>query len=212
MSNCDEVLLRTAMTAMAPPSVRVGCRSILADDADLLLEDEHGAVTARSPEARRASGAARHVARTLLAEKGHPTAPIGKVRGGSPVWPAEIKGSLAHDQHMAVAAICFEPGIASIGIDVEPVGPLPSEITSLVVSPTDKAGHVTPRLAGRAVFSAKEAIYKASYPLDGSILDYDDISVDFGKASGQTCTGRTACLHWCLAPHVVVLAVISANG
>ena len=154
---------------------RLGYLSILAGDANLLLQEERRVISARTPEARRASGAARHVARILLAEHGRLHVHMGRELGGSPVWPDELKGSLAHDQHMAVAAICSEPSIASIGIDVEAATPLPTELSSVVVSPTDEPGHVSERLAGRAVFSAKEAMYKASYPIDGEILNYDDI-------------------------------------
>ncbi|MFN3868388.1 MAG: 4'-phosphopantetheinyl transferase [Hyphomicrobiaceae bacterium] len=203
-----EASLLAAMAAIAPPDLRIGCRLISAGDEAYLLPDELRAVTTCDPVARRASGAARHVAHELLAGLGHAGAPIGRESSGQPVWPEGIVGSLAHDDLVAVAVVASRTAVASVGIDVEAAEPLPSELSTLVVTDEDVPGPVHRDLAGRLVFAAKEACYKAAYPLDGVFLDHDDIAVDLAESRARTRTGIGAQLFWCTAPRVVVLAIV----
>ena len=60
-------LLR-AMAAIAPGSVRIGCRVIRDADEAHLLPEEARSLPARQPAMRCASGAARWIAHGLLAE------------------------------------------------------------------------------------------------------------------------------------------------
>jgi 4'-phosphopantetheinyl transferase EntD len=207
----SEASLLSAMTSMAPPGIRVGCRTIRAGDEDLLLPDERRAVTTRDLQARRASGAARHVARGLMADLGHPAVAIGRERMGQPVWPAGVVGSLAHDHVMAVAAGALSPDAVSLGIDVEPAEPLPDDAVVLVMTAGDEPGTASRHLAGRILFAAKEAIYKAVHPLDGIILNHDDVVVSLIASYGRTRTGRGARLYWCTSPRIVVLAIPSGR-
>lgn len=193
------------MTAMAPPGITIACRSIRLGDESLLLLEEARSIPVRQPAARRASGAARAAARTLFSEHG---LAIPRAASGAPLWPPGFRGSLAHDETMAVAALATEPEIASLGIDVEPTEPLPAEIAALVRLPADDTDGIDPSLADRLLFSAKEAVYKASFPLDREILGYEHIVIDLPNSRGITSLGRKARLHWCLAPRIVVLAVI----
>ncbi|MDO8875732.1 MAG: 4'-phosphopantetheinyl transferase superfamily protein [Pseudolabrys sp.] len=195
------------MMSMAPPGIRLGCRTIRVGDEDLLLPEEQRVVTTRDLEARRASGAARHLARGLMAELGHPVVAIGRERFGQPVWPAGVVGSLAHDRVMAVAAVVSSSTAVSLGIDVEPAEPLPDDAVPLVMTADDEPGTASRHLAGRILFAAKEAIYKAVHPLDGIILNHDDVIVSLSASCGRTRTGAMVRLYWCISPRIVVLAV-----
>lgn len=200
--------LLEAMSAMAPADVRLGCRAIRVGDEQHLLPEERRLVTTHDPAARRASGAARHLARSLIADMGCPGVCIGRSAFGAPVWPEGIAGSLAHDDEIAVAAVGRTATLRSLGIDVEPAEPLPDDVFALVATGAD-ATHAAPRhLAGRLLFAAKEAVYKAAHPLDGLILDYDDIAIDLTGKRARTRTGHVAELYFSLAPRVVVLAVV----
>ena len=200
-----ETALLAAMEGLAPPGIRLGCRAIRDGDETLLLPQEAAAFPGSRPAARRASGAARAVARRLLGLEGLEAAPIGRSAAGAPLWPPGVAGSLAHDEAMAVAAVtraAFSPGI-----DVEPAVPLPADVASLVAIAGDNLAGVDARLAGRVLFSAKEAVYKAVYPLDGEILGYEHIRVDLASGEAVTANGRRAWLRFCLLPRIVVLAV-----
>jgi len=206
--SAEEVSLLEAMTAIAPPGVGVGCRSIRDGDEAYLLPEEAGSIPARRPAMRRASGAARWIAHGLLSSIGIKDFPVLRSPSGAPVWPDGISGSLAHDDEMAVAAVARIAGVGSLGIDVEPAIALPDEIAALVATDADVIGEVDRQLAGRVLFAAKEAVYKAVYPLDHEILDYEDIAIDLSAGRATTTTGRRATLAYCLAPRIVVLAFV----
>lgn len=201
-----------AMSAIAPQGVRIGCWAIRAGDEEYLLPEEQDCITSHVPAARRASGAARHLARGLLAELGYPSGVIGRSRFGAPLWGDWVVGSLAHDDAFAAAAVAPADRLRSLGIDIEPAEPLPDDVYSLVVGASDVAGNDDPHLTGRVIFSAKEAVYKAAHPLDGQILNYDDICVDLSARCAWTRTGHMAELFYCCAPRVLVLAVMRRLG
>ncbi len=206
--SAEEVSLLEAMAAIAPPGVGVGCRSIRDGDEAHLLPEEAGSIPARRPAMRRASGAARWIAHSLLSNIGINDFPVLRSPSGAPVWPDGISGSLAHDDEMAVAAVASITDVGSLGIDVEPAIALPDEIAALVATSIDVVGAVDRQLAGRILFAAKEAVYKAVYPLDHEILDYGDIAIDLSASRATTTTGRRATLAYCLAPRIVVLAFV----
>jgi 4'-phosphopantetheinyl transferase EntD len=200
--------LLAAMAAMAPIGVRIGCRTIREGDENHLLPQEARSIPSRQPLMRRASGAARWIARELLADMGFNDFAVLRASSGAPVWPHGITGSLAHDDEMAVAAVAPIGPIAALGIDVEPAHPLPDDIFALVATPADRTDASDQRLAGRILFAAKEAVYKAVYPLDREVLGYEDITADLNAGAAMTTTGRRARLVYCAAPRVVVLAFV----
>ncbi|QND55820.1 4'-phosphopantetheinyl transferase family protein [Mesorhizobium huakuii] len=203
-----EISLAQALATIAPNGVRTGCRIIREGDEAHLLPEEARSIPARQPAMRRASGAARWIAHRLLADIGISNVAIPRAPSGAPVWPEGIMGSLAHDDNMAVAAVARVGHIVSLGIDVEPAEPLPDDIFAIVATGADRAGAVDRRLAGRILFCAKEAVYKAAYPLDREVLGYEDIAVDLDAGRATTKTGRKVSLAHCVAPRVVVLAFV----
>ena len=208
----EETALAEAMAGIAPKSARIGCRVIRDGDEAHLLPAEAHSIPARQPAMRRASGAARWIAHGLLMELGVNDVAILRAPTGAPVWPDGIIGSLAHDDDMAVAAVAPVGHISSLGIDVEPAQPLPDDIFALVATPADRTGAADRHLAGRILFAAKEAVYKASYPLDREVLGYEDITVDLNAGRATTKTGRKASLAYCVAPRVVVLAFVEREA
>ncbi|TGQ80406.1 4'-phosphopantetheinyl transferase superfamily protein [Mesorhizobium sp. M8A.F.Ca.ET.207.01.1.1] len=208
----EEIALARAMAAMAPAGVRTGCRIIREGDETHLLSAEAGSIPARQPAMRRASGAARWIAHRLLADAGFDGFALLRTPSGAPAWPQGITGSLAHDDDMAVAAVAPVAGIGSLGIDVEPALPLPDEISALVAMPADRTGTADRQLAGRVLFAAKEAVYKAAYPLDREVLGYEDIVVNLEAGHATTRTGRRVRIAYCIASRVVVLAFVDGDG
>ncbi|WP_245235436.1 4'-phosphopantetheinyl transferase family protein [Mesorhizobium erdmanii] len=204
----EEVSLAQALAAIAPGGVYAGCRLIREGDEAHLLPQEARSIAARQPATRRASGAARWIAHRLLADIGIGDIAIPRAPSAAPVWPEGMIGSLAHDDDMAVAAIARIADIGALGIDVEPALPLPDDIFALVATTADRMETADRPLAGRILFAAKEAVYKAVYPLDREVLGYEDIAVDLDAGGATTRTGRKVSLAYCIAPRVVVLAFV----
>src|SRR5215472_8802393 len=112
--------LQSAINALSFPGIVIGHRLISPGDEDALLPEEAAAFASSVVKVRRASGAARIVARQLLRQLGQPECALPRASGGATAWPAGIIGSLAHDSRVAVAAVAMRRDVDAIGIDVEP--------------------------------------------------------------------------------------------
>jgi 4'-phosphopantetheinyl transferase EntD len=65
-------------------------------------------------------------------------------------------------------------GAGGLGIDLEPDEPLPEGIIGTILTPGE-AG-----LDARLAFAAKEALYKAQYPVSRTLFDFHAIAVTLG--------------------------------
>jgi 4'-phosphopantetheinyl transferase EntD len=161
------------------------------DDLDGRLFPEEEAVIRRSVDKRRREFAtARHCARRALARLGRPPAAILPGAHGQPVWPAGVRGSITHCAGYRAAVLGTTDAVAAIGIDAEPHRPLPDDVLEAVALPQEQR-LVRALLLGhpgvhwdRLLFSAKETVYKAWFPLTGHRLDFADALITFIPASG----------------------------
>lgn len=202
--------LQQALAALAAPGLLIGHRVISSGDEDALREAEAASIRSAVTGVRRASGAARIAARTLLAQLGFPNAQVPKGDGGAPVWPAGVVGSLAHDDEIAVAAVGLRRDFASIGVDVERAAALSADMLELVTTARERRMIGDDLLRAKLLFAAKEAVYKAVYPFDSVFLEFHDIDIDLAGATAMTRTGRSLTLRWCMSSHIVALALAQA--
>ncbi|AKJ09463.1 4'-phosphopantetheinyl transferase [Streptomyces incarnatus] len=156
-------------------------------DAPLYPGEE--ALVARSvAKRRREFTAARGCARRAMEKLGVPAQPILRAERGAPRWPDGLIGSMTHCDGYCAAALARAADLASLGIDAEPHGRLPDGVGASVFLPAE--AERLDRLAGqrpdvhwdRILFSAKESVYKAWFPLVRSWLDFTeaDITLDPG--------------------------------
>ena len=202
--------LEQALETLAVPGVLIGHRVISPGDEDALRETEASSVSSEVARVRRASGAARIVARRLLMQLGYPDTQVPKGPGGEPVWPAGVVGSLAHDEEIAVAAVGLQRDFASIGVDVEPAQALPADMLALVATPRERRMIDDDLLQARLLFAAKESVYKAVYPLDRVFLEFGDIELDLAAGRATTRTGRSLVLRSCFSSHIVTIALVKS--
>ena len=139
--------------------------------------------------------AARHCARLAMADLGLPPSPILKGDKGEPCWPDGVVGSLTHTQGYRGAVVARVGEARSVGIDAEPHHELPEGVLESVTLPIER--HEIAALPDdlhwdRILFCAKEATYKAWYPLTQRWLGFEDAHITFtvdGHAAG-TFTSR----------------------
>jgi 4'-phosphopantetheinyl transferase EntD len=150
-----------------------------------LFPEEH-AIVAHAVESRqREYAAVRSCARACLERLGYAPVPILPGIGGAPMWPAGVSGSMTHCAGYAAAAVGRLAQISSLGIDAEPDAPLPDGVLDLVATPADRdrLAATKPEPGGpnwdRLLFSAKEAVYKAWFPLAGEWLDHQEAEIIF---------------------------------
>lgn len=143
--------------------------------APLLPEEEP--LVARAVEKRRREFAAgRSCARQALAQLGWPRYPLVAGSRREPLWPPGVVGAITHCPGYCAAAVARAAVVRSLGIDAEVRGPLPEGVADMVC--TEAELRHTAALDGDhwgvVLFSAKESIYKAWYPLAQRWLDYRD--------------------------------------
>ena len=198
--------LRAAIQRLAVPGIVIGDRLILPGDDRALLPEE--AVASGSAKGRQASGAARIVARELLARAGYGRCGIPKLPSGAPIWPTEMVGSLGHDSDVAVAAVAPRREFSNIGIDIEPAEALPFDFLKIIATPSERSILTTYSYGGRLLFAAKEAVYKAVAALDHVFLNHQDVEVDFLKRKALVRNRRTVELRFCISTHLLALAFV----
>jgi len=157
-----------------------------------VLFPEEEKIIAHAVESRRRQYAAvRSCARACLARLGYARVPILPGIGGAPTWPAGVLGSMTHCAGYAAAAVGPLSRISAIGIDAEPDAPLPEGVLDLVATPAERDRLAVTQLEpdspnwDRLLFSAKEAVYKAWFPLTGEWLDHEEAEILFDPRDGS---------------------------
>lgn len=172
MAEIDGVLCSMA-DDLVRGAISVGSRLI--DDADLsALAAGEAAVVANAVPRRRREFA---TGRALLHQLSGSNAPILVTSNRSPQLPLGWRGSLAHDDTVAVAAVSRDIGIRSIGIDIEPITALSVETAQVILR------HDDPRIDAHLAFTLKEATYKAWSSGGGRMLEHHDVRL---RVSGST--------------------------
>ncbi|MDO9453365.1 MAG: 4'-phosphopantetheinyl transferase superfamily protein [Stagnimonas sp.] len=127
--------------------------------------------------------AGRAVAAAALQALGQ-SQPVLRADDGAPRWPAGMVGSIAHNAAFAIAIVAPASAVPALGVDVEPDALLPTDAEAVVLSPQDHAALATAFGAtatahARLVFSAKECVHKALYPLCGAWLEFDAVAIQW---------------------------------
>ncbi|GLP70771.1 4'-phosphopantetheinyl transferase [Streptomyces sp. TUS-ST3] len=160
------------------------------------LYPEEVALVARAvPKRRREFAVVRACARRAMEKLGVPPQPVLPGERGAPRWPAGLTGSMTHCDGYCAAALVRVTDLASLGIDAEPHGPLPEGVLESVSLPQERVrlrALATARPAihwDRLLFSAKESVYKAWFPLTGKWLDFAEADIDILLDPGQPSGG-----------------------
>ncbi|MFH8440417.1 4'-phosphopantetheinyl transferase [Streptomyces sp. NPDC018026] len=155
------------------------------DAAHLPLYPEEEEIVARAvAKRRREFTVVRSCARRAMEKLGVPAQPVLTGERGAPRWPDGLAGSMTHCDGYCAAALVRLTDLASLGIDAEPDGPLPDGVLETIALPAEVA--LLRRLGGarpgvhwdRLLFSAKESVYKAWYPLTGQWLDFAEADIE----------------------------------
>lgn len=155
-----------------------------------LFPEEEAAVGNAVEKRRREFVTARACARAALAQLGYPAQPVPAGARGEPVWPAGVVGSITHCAGYRACAVAPAGELVTIGVDAELSEPLPAGLVADIALPEERRW--LERLSAeepavnwdRLLFSIKESIYKAWFPLARSWLGFEDASVAIDPARG----------------------------
>jgi len=134
----------------------------------------------------------RWCARQALAHLGVAAVPILIGERGAPGWPDGFVGAITHCAGYRAAVVGPASSVATVGVDAEPNEPLPDGVLRLVSLPVER-----PRLVAlaarepevcwdRLLFSAKESVYKAWFPLTRRWLDFAEADIDLRPGDGRS--------------------------
>jgi len=163
-------------------------------DIDTELAPAEQAVVGNAIDKRRVEFVTgRALARQALRRIGVEAASIASGPKGDPVWPAGIVGSITHCAGYRACAVARAEEVGSVGIDAEVHAPLPGgvleDVASLLEQQRLRAAAREGLHLDRVLFSAKEAVYKAWFPLAGRWLGFEDVDMEIGLHDG-TWAGR----------------------
>lgn len=133
---------------------------------------------------------ARACARRALEQLGLPAQAVPVGPRGEPRWPEGVVGSITHCRGFRAAALAWATSLLALGIDAEPNEPLPPGLLADIALEEERPwlrrlAREAPGVSwDRLLFSAKESIYKAWYPLTGHWLGFEDAVVEVDPEAG----------------------------
>ncbi len=165
----------------------VTCAERFDDLAGVRLFPEEEAAMAHAVESRRREFATgRACARAAMSQLGLDPVAVPRGERGSATWPVGVTGSITHCAGYRAAAVAWARRVAALGIDAEPNEPLPEDVTPLVTTAAERDRlRLLPRGEvrwDRLLFSAKESVYKAWFPLTRRYLDFAEADVELHVA------------------------------
>ena len=180
----DAALIRAATAALFDGAVAVAVAN--PHQAQPAIWPEEALFVAQAVAKRRGEFAAgRSAARAAMRVLGGGGVAIAVGPDRAPIWPAGWHGSITHNDRWCLAAVTR--GTAHLGVDIEAATPLNSDLLSTICSPAEveRIAGADQGMLAKVVFSAKEAAYKAQYPLTQTLFGFDHLDVVLAPQTGQ---------------------------
>ena len=182
------------LTAILPSAVVVAETRADLPDA-VLFADEAAAIAAAVPKRRQEFARGRACAHRALQGLGR--VPVGIPPGprGEPRWPPGVVGSITHCAGYCAAAVAEAHAITTLGIDAEPHEALPVGVLGTIARVEEQ--RMLQQLQrdasairwDRLLFSAKESVYKAWFPIARRWLGFEQATLAIDPSAG-TFTAR----------------------
>lgn len=144
---------------------------------------------------RREFAAGRACAQIAIQKLGHKNMSIPIKKDGLPLWPPLTVGSITHCPNFCCAVVSDSRNMMSVGIDAEIRGAVGADIEDLISARDERSKWPSTGISRsdtRSIcFVAKEAFYKAYYPITSKFLDFHDVNVTIygGTSKGKFTVG-----------------------
>jgi 4'-phosphopantetheinyl transferase EntD len=162
----------------------------VADHSASLYPEEALAIQRAAPLRVAEYSSGRLLARVALLHLGATPSAIPSHANRTPMWPARYTGSISHSLGQCVAVAARLDNVACVGIDMERANLPDSKLYSYICRPEELA-ELSERPAltlsewVALTFSAKEAFYKAYFPLTQHFLAFDQVRIHFSVSPGK---------------------------
>lgn len=165
----------------------------VAGESDYLAEvlpAERGCIARAVLKRQREFKAGRSCARRAIGALGQ-RSNIEIIKGemGRPMWPEGVVGSITHTHEYCAAAVALSDKYLGIGIDVEQNTELGEELLPMICTTKELQWleeDPSSRLYwGKKIFSMKESVYKALYPVYHDFLEFNDVCLSIDRTTLQ---------------------------
>ena len=165
-----------------------------AGDVSALLPEEAACLGRSVPKRAQEFAAGRLCARRALLEFGVVNFPLRVGPQREPLWPEGYVGSITHTTGLCAAVVAERARFSAIGVDVEIADRVKQQLwphicVAAEIAWLDSLPESQRVAAATLIFAAKEAFYKAQFPLVGERLDFHDVCVEASNWNGT----RGAC-------------------
>lgn len=134
--------------------------------------------------------AGRAAVRAAMLRLGEPPTPVLMGADRAPLWPDALVGSISHSAEACVAVVGHRRDWSSIGVDIEEATPLDPLLVAEICTKTEQRWLASQPadvrgVMAKLVFSAKEAAYKAQYPITGRLFGFHTLEVTIDPAEAR---------------------------
>jgi 4'-phosphopantetheinyl transferase EntD len=169
------------LQGLFPPGI-VTVERLAEGEIDALSGGEAACLGRAGPKRAREFAAGRQCARAALLQLGVVGWDLAVRPDRTPAWPDGIVGSISHTTGFCAAAVGHSRDCRSIGLDVEIDRRVTAELHSQFLTSAEQVrlNGRPPEMADRLatlIFSAKEAFYKAQYPMTAEWLEFADLEI-----------------------------------
>jgi 4'-phosphopantetheinyl transferase EntD len=183
--------LKRAATVVSPSPLLAGLLPHHAVSAEIrgfrgavcVAAQDEANVRNASPKRRDEFAAGRLCAAAALQALGSHSLRVDREEGGAPIWPPGVCGSISHNDDVAAAVVCRAEEVRAIGVDIEKVGSVEPVLWTMLFSEAEHrqlaaADPRTQDVLATTMFTAKEAFYKAQWPITREWLDFLDVEIE----------------------------------
>jgi 4'-phosphopantetheinyl transferase EntD len=152
------------------------------DETSALHPEEELLAQAMGASRQREFAAGRDCARRAMHALGADEGPVLRGTRHAPRFPAGVVGAITHTRGSCAAAVAKATALAGVGIDAEQWKPLSERALARICAPEEIAHlqalpHHGRERWGAVVFSAKETLYKAYFPLTETFIGFRDARI-----------------------------------
>ncbi len=172
-------LIADWVSQVAPSGTAIASGPIV--HATAFNKREAAAVARAVPRRRDEFLTGRALARQALQELGCPPQEILPSETRAPIWPERFIGSISHCTGMCMAHVARHDSLLGIGVDVERRQAVAPKMLDLISTAEEYASLTalgTESEIASLIFSAKEAFYKAYFPVTQVPLEFRDVFIE----------------------------------
>ena len=88
--------------------------------------------------------------------------------------------------------------------------PLPGDLLDVIATANEREQLKGDLVSARLLFCMKEAVYKATYPIDGMFLEHHDVEIHLTSSVALTNSGHSLRIYAMARPRLIALALLTS--